>query len=256
MILAAAAQLEITAHHVHHGLRPEADTDAEVARAIAARLGTRFILRRVSVEPGPNLEARARAARYSVLPDGAMTGHTADDQAETVLLRLMRGAGADGLAAMQPGPTHPILALRRAETVALCAEHRIDVALDTTNTDPAHQRNRVRHEVLPALNEIARRDLVPVLVRTADVLRDDAALLDELAAHLDPTDARGLAAAPVPLARRAIRRWLTQDGYPPDAAAVERVLEVARGVNLACEITGGRRVSRSEQLLEISPIQR
>lgn len=256
MVLATAAGLDVTAHHVHHGLRDDADRDVELARAIANRLGARFVEHRVTLEPGPNLEARARAARLRVLPAGALTGHTADDQAETVLLRLVRGSGADGLAAMEPGPTHPILGLRRSETVAVCAEMGLEVAEDATNADPAHQRNRIRHEGLPLLNDIARRDLVPVLVRTADVLRDDAALLDELAAELDPTDARMLAAAPVALARRAIRRWLTLEGYPPDTAAVERVLDVARGARVACEITGGRRISRSGQLLEITPIQR
>lgn len=256
VVLAAAAGLDITAHHVHHGLRDDADIDVERARVIADRFDARFVEHRVHIDPGPNLEARARAARSAVLPAASLTGHTADDQAETVLLRLLRGSGADGLAAMEPGPTHPILGLRRFETVRLCVESGLEVAVDSTNTDPVHQRNRIRHEGLPLLNDIARRDLVPVLVRTADILRDDAALLDELAAALDPTDARGLAAAPVALARRAIRRWLTIEGYPPDTAAVERVLEVARGTHLACEITGGRRISRSGQLLEITSIQR
>ena len=72
--------------------------EADVVRAAAAGLGAGFVSERVVVEPGPNLEARARAARYSVLPAGVLTGHTADDQAETVLLNLMWGAGLDGLA--------------------------------------------------------------------------------------------------------------------------------------------------------------
>ena len=174
--------------------------------------------------PGPNLEARLRRARYDALPDGVLTGHTADDQAETVLLNLLRGAGLDGLSAMSPGPTKPLLALRRHETVGLCDALGLAVATDPTNADPTFRRNRIRHEALPLLADIAQRDPVDVLARTADVLRHDLDLLDELAAEVDPTDARQLAAAHPALASRAVRRWLAADGYPPDSAAVERVL--------------------------------
>jgi tRNA(Ile)-lysidine synthase len=206
----------------------------------------------VDVGPGPNLEARAREARFAVLPPEAMTGHTADDQAETVLLNLLRGSGLDGLAGMRPGPTHPLLAVRRAETVALCAAWELAPVHDPTNDDPRHLRNRVRHELLPALTAASGRDLVPVLARQSDLLRDEAALLDELAAAIDVTDSRALAAAPVALARRALRRWLA-DPYPPDGASVERVLAVARGDAIACEIDGGRRVERHAQRLIVRP---
>ena len=157
--------------------------------------------------PGPNLEARARAARYAVLPAGVLTGHTADDQAETVLLNLVRGAGLDGLAGMAP-EGRPLLALRRHETRALCAALGLDPVADPSNDDPGLRRNRVRHELLPLLDGVADRDVVPVIARQADLARADATALDELAAGLDPADARALAAAPPALARRAVRRWL------------------------------------------------
>lgn len=182
-----------------------------------------------------------------------MTGHTADDQAETVLLRLLRGSGSDGLAAMEPGPRHPILALRRCETEALCAELGVEPVRDDSNRAGEMWRNRVRRELLPLATQIADRDLVPILTRTADLLRDDGAFLDELAAAIDATDARALAAAHPVLARRAVRRWLTEAGYPPDAAGVERVLAVAGGEAVACELAGGRRVERSRQRLRITP---
>jgi tRNA(Ile)-lysidine synthase len=120
------------------------------------------------------------------------------------------------------------------------------------NDDPRFQRSRVRHELLPLLDHIAGRDVAAVLARQADVIRDDDALLENLAQGVDPTDARALVAAPAPLARRALRRWLA-DPYPPDYATVERVLEVARGNALACDIGANRRVRRSQQRLRIEP---
>ena len=248
--LAAEHGLDLTIVHVDHGLRPGSAEEADHVRDLARRFGARFVAERVEVAPGANLEARARHARRAVLPPGAMTGHTADDQAETVVLRLLRGAGLDGMAAMRPGPTKPILALRRAETRALCRDLGLATVDDPTNADPAHLRNRVRAEVLPLLDQVAGRDVGALLARAASLLEDDARLLDELAAAVDPTDAAALAAAPVPLARRAVRRWLAVDGYPPDLAAVERVLAVARGERRATEV-GGRRVVRTSGRLRL-----
>lgn len=250
LVLATSAGLQVTAVHIDHGLRPGSAAEAATVRLAAARTGAEFFARRVHVEPGPNLEARARAARWSALPADAMTGHTADDQAETVLINLLRGAGLDGLAGMVPGHQHPILGLRRAETVALTAACGLQPVHDPSNLDTSLLRNKLRHDLLPLLNEAAHRDLVPVLARQAELLRVDAALLDELAAMIDPTDAKALAAAPLGLARRAVRRWLNE-GHPPDAAAVERVLEVARGAAIACELHGGRTVRRSGQRLRL-----
>jgi tRNA(Ile)-lysidine synthase len=257
LVLARAAGCTVTAVHVDHGLRPGSADEAEVVRVAAVRFGAAFRSETVRVEPGPNLEARARAARYGVLPDGALTGHTADDQAETVLLNLLRGAGLNGLGGMHP-ERRPIRRLRRTETHALCAAVLLDPVRDPSNDDPAFRRNRVRHELLPRLSDVAGRDVVPVLARQADVLRDEALLLDELAAELDPTDAKALARAPVPLARRAVRNWVraAQGGderHPPDGATVERVLAVARGDAIACEVGGGWRVERHRQRLQLVP---
>ena len=98
-----------------------------------------------------------------------------------------------------------------------------------------------------------RSDVVPVLTRQADVLRDDDALLDELARTIDPTDAKALTAAPRVLARRAVRLWLSGD-YPPDVATVDRVLGVAVGNATACDIEGARRIRRSQQRLILEDI--
>lgn len=256
LVLARAAGCRPVAHHVDHGIRPESRDDAHRAAEIAGQLAIEFVLHEVEVELGPNLEARARTARYGVLPPDVATGHTADDQAETLLLRLIRGSGATGLSAIEPGPTHPLLALRRDETMRVCATEGVDPVIDTSNTSQAHWRNRVRHELLPLASDIAQRDVAAILARTADLLRDDDRFLDELAAEIDATDARAIAAAPPVLARRALRRWLTEAGYPPDRASIERVMAVARGEAIACEITGGRRVRRSGQHFDIAPTGR
>ena len=100
---------------------------------------------RVVVAPGPNLEARARSARHGALPAGALTGHTADDRAETVLLNLLRGAGPTGMRGVARDPRRPLLALRRHETQALCEALGLQVVVDPSNHDPAFRRNRVRH---------------------------------------------------------------------------------------------------------------
>lgn len=258
LVLAAAQGCRVTAIHVDHALRPGSAREAEPVASAASRLGARFRAVVAEVAPGPNLEARARAARYAALPLGALTGHTADDQAETVLLNLLRGAGTDGLAGMEPA-RRPLRRLRRAETRQLCEAWGLRPVEDPTNIELGFRRNRLRHELLPLLSEIAERDVVPVLARQAELVRDEVVLLDELAAGLDPTDARALASAPPALARRAVRRWLRSGGpggperHPPDAAAVARVLGVARGEAVACEVTGGWRVSRSAGRLRLAP---
>ncbi len=253
LALASAAGLAVTAIHVDHGLRPSSADEATEAAALAGRLGVPCQVVRAGIALGANLEARARAARQAVLPAGALTGHTADDRAETLLVNLLRGAGLDGLAAMAPAPTRPLLALRRTETRLLCADLGLVPVGDPSNDDPRFVRNRVRHELLPMMDSIAGRDTVPLLVRTAETAADDAALAESLAAAVDPTDARALTAATPAAARRALRRWLMIDGYPPDAASIDRVLAVAAGGRRACELPGGHRVERHRQRLRIVP---
>ncbi len=251
LVLASEAGCSVTAWHVDHGLRPGSAGEAEVVAQAANRWGAAFEARIAQCEPGPNLEARAREARYQVLPEGVLTGHTADDQAETVLLNLMRGAGLDGLAGINPA-RRPLLALRRHETQALCDSLGLEPVQDPSNLDPAHRRNRVRQELLPLLCDIADRDVVPIIARGAGLMGGIRDLLDELAAAIDPTDAKAMAEAPEPLAQMALRRWIqrgTSAEHPPDAAAIERVMAVVRNEIRSTEIGGGWRVTRSSQRL-------
>jgi len=263
LALAVAANLEPIAVHVDHGLRAGSDRDAAVVASVAARLGARVHAERVTVEPGPNLEARARAARYEALErararvgaTAVLVGHTADDQAETVLLNLLRGGALAGLGGMPPRRGYlvrPLLGLRRTDTVELCARLELEPIDDPMNADPAFRRVWLRREVIPALEHGAGRDLVPMLARQADVLRAESDFLDELARAAWPPQpgaddgsapAAPLAAMPLVLARRAVRCWLGPP--PPSFDEVARVLTVARGEARATEIAGGRRVSRS-----------
>ena len=231
LVLAVAAGCRVEAVHVDHGLRPGGAEVAARVAALAGAFGARFRAHAVQVGPGGNLEARARAARYAVLPPDVATGHTADDQAETVLLNQLRGAALAGLAGMRPGPRHPLLGLRRAETRALCDHLGLDVLDDPSNRDPRHLRNRVRHELLPLLAELSGRDPVPLLCRQATHLRAAADQLRALAAELEPSDARALAGAPGALAEVAVREWLRPldpERHPPNSASAPGAAAMAR----------------------------
>ena len=210
--------------------------------------------------PAPNLEARAREARYGALQvareelgaTAILVAHTADDQAETVLLNVLRGSAAAGLAGMPPrrGPiVRPLLRLRRADVRAVAAARGLATVDDPTNADVRWRRAWIRHEVLPMLGRGSERDLVPVLARQAEILRAESELLDELGdglltdAGADAPSTRTLRAAPLPVARRALRRWLGPP--PPSADEIERVLAVVRGECAAAELSGARRIRRS-----------
>ncbi len=253
VVLAAAQGLDVEVVHVDHGLRPDGVAEASFVESLAQRFGCAFRSERVDVADGPDLEERCRQARRAVLGAAALTGHTLDDHAETVLWHLLRGSGLAGVSGIDDA-THPLVALRRADTEALCAAVGIDPLVDPTNRSPRFTRNRLRHEVLPLLADVADRDVVPLLARFADHARRDEAFLETLAAAVDPTDAPALAAAPPPVARRAVRRWLRAadaEQRPPDSAAVERVLAVARNEARATDVGAGRRVERHRQRLRV-----
>jgi tRNA(Ile)-lysidine synthase len=265
LALAVDAGLVPTAVHVDHGLRPGSEREADRVRAIATRLGSDVVTVRASVCHGSNLEARARDARYDALErarvdrgaEVVLVAHTADDQAETVLLNVLRGAAASGLAGMarRNGTiVRPLLSFRRADTRGICDALRLEVLVDPMNDDRAFRRAAIRHDVLPLLGRLAERDLVPVLARQAELLRADSEFLDELAAVAwpghDGARAAALVALPRPLARRAVRQWL--GAPPPSAAEVERVLAVAAGDARATELAGGRSVRRSAGLLAVT----
>jgi tRNA(Ile)-lysidine synthase len=162
---------DVVAHGVDHGLRPEAHDELAIAAELAAKLEVPFSVTRVEVAAGGNLQARARAARWAALEVAASsagavliaTGHTADDRAETVLIRLLRGAGPRGLAVLGPRSTpeerparlRPLIAARRSDVLVHLARHAIRFAEDPSNRDLRFVRSRVRHEILPALEALS-----------------------------------------------------------------------------------------------------
>jgi tRNA(Ile)-lysidine synthase len=249
----------VAAIYVDHGLRATSSDDAATVRKYAEQLGVGFECRTIELVPGPNLEARARVARYEALPLDVCTGHTANDLAETMVANLIRGSGLDGLSPMMRShrPFRPLLALQRADTLAVCAHMKWEPIHDSMNNDARFLRVRIRHEVMPLLDNVADRDVVGVLARSAHVIAADVAILDELAAALDPSDAKALRTAPEPLARRALRMWFVKhgvdpDGHPPTLAAIDRAMAVVRGEVTACELGFGWRFSRSHQRLTLS----
>lgn len=183
--------------HLHHHIRGAAsDADAAFCRDLAARLGVPTVIGDADVpaiarEAGVSLEVAGRNARQRFYEEARVTlhascvavAHTRDDQAETVLLRLARGAGTTGLSGMAPHRDHlvrPLLETPRAELRAFLGEKGESWREDGTNADCAIPRNRIRHYVLPQLRELnAQADAA--LARAADILRTDAAFLDGLA---------------------------------------------------------------------------
>lgn len=234
---ARAGTRSITAVIIDHGLQAgSARTAAEVHEQLTDH-GVDAVVVPVEVGSAGGPEAAARDARYTALSMAAadrgagtvLLGHTLDDQAETVLLGLARGSGVRSLAGMPPGRgifVRPLLGLRRSVTVAACAELGLRPWTDPHNADPAYARVRVRGRVLPVLERELGPGVAEALARTADLARDDADLLDELAATAYPgmlaeggLDCAALAALAPALRRRVLRRYLGEHGAREVTAA-------------------------------------
>ena len=189
------------AAHLNHQLRgADADTDEQFCRDLAAALGLalevgRVDVRALAIEQGRSVEDAARIARYAFLERAAdglraavvAVGHSRDDQAETFLLRLIRGSGPRGLAAILPRAgrvVRPLLDVRRVELRAYVAERGIRYRDDATNADVGIPRNRVRHELIPYLQREFSPGIVDVLAREAAIARDDEGRLQAEAIDL------------------------------------------------------------------------
>ena len=289
LLKASRLAVSLTVAHLDHGLRSTSAADARWVENLAASLGYEVELERVSVKERAawgkdNLEQAARRARYHFLERAAssrmaqllLTAHTLDDQAETVLLRLMRGSGAEGLGGIEPvrllaAESNLLLArpllnwARRADTEGYSRTRAVEFRSDEMNEDESFARVRVRKHLIPLMQSFNARS-VEALARTAQLLREDARVLDGLAMTLlEEASAGGeakacglrvevLANAPTSLRRRALRGWLAlrrgslRRLEMVHLLSVERLLAGERGGRVV-ELPGGSHVSRRKGLL-------
>lgn len=257
--------------HVHHGLRASADRDEAFCRDLAASRSLSVYVERVDVRARArrerlSLEDAGRRVRMEALAraadafgsDRIAVGHTRDDQAETVLLKLLRGAGTRGLAAIHPRMgriVRPLLDVGREELRHWVLSRGLTCVEDETNADLRFRRNAVRHRVLPVLREQFGPAVTEALARQADAAREDEAVLSSLAEPLvarlvrtdEPdivVDSAGLADQPVALQRRVALEALRLAGVPePGFDHVVALLALGRGETGSFHLPGGVRAS-------------
>mgnify|MGYP001231051995 CR=1 FL=1 len=272
--------LRVVGATVDHGLQSGSQEQAERVLAQMARIGVDETVRsrvRVEVGTGQGPEAAAREARYAVLEQMAthltasvvLLGHTLDDQAETVLLGLARGSGGRSLAGMRRSYdvfARPLLDVRRSQTLAACRAEGIEVWHDPHNDDPGYARVRVRQAVLPVLEAQLGPGISEALARTADSLREDTELLDDLSdtAWDQLQGVLGVAALgelPAALRRRVLRRAILAAGAPGAEVTRDHVLSVEalvtawRGQKWV-DLPGHLRAVRRDATLEVVPAPR
>ncbi|MGC4959281.1 tRNA lysidine(34) synthetase TilS [Actinomadura citrea] len=272
---------------IDHGLQSGSDkrADAVVRTMVALGLDPAGSVA-VTVDGPGGPENAARDARYTALDDAALRlgatavllGHTQDDQAETVLLRLARGSGARSLAGMPARfrrsdvlYLRPLLELDRATTRRACKAMGLDAWDDPHNIDPAYARVRVRHEALPVLERTLGPGVAEALARTARMLRDDADALDEMAARAysdletseDGADVavrlEGLEGLPRAVRTRVLRTAAVRAGSPPGTLAAVHIDAVDRLVTAwhgqrHVDLPGGLRAVRRSGKLLFGPV--
>jgi tRNA(Ile)-lysidine synthase len=247
---------------VRHGLDGSPALE-RAAGALGARLGLGVTYVDAPVDVGPSLESRARAARWGAIADAVdrdetvVTGHTLDDQAETVVMNLMRGSGSAGIAGMlrsRPGVVRPLLGFFRADIRSLAEELSLPFVDDPANDDERFLRNRVRLKLLPDLEENYAPGVRGTLARTGALAAADDHLIEGLTDDIPVVgNARtvsipiaALVTAPRPVAARSVRRALRRllDPYAGSEADIEAVLAIAAGRSESATISGSLTVSR------------
>jgi tRNA(Ile)-lysidine synthase len=213
---------------VDHGLQPGSDVQAKAVADLGYELGFDPVeILQVAVRRHGGPEAAARTARYGALDRVAealdmdvLLGHTLDDQAETVLLGLGRGSGPRSIAGMRPVEgrhRRPFLGVRRSTTAAACRALGLEPWDDPHNADPSYQRARVRHEILPLLEQVLQGGVAEALARTAALVRDDLDALDEIAAQrvAPELSVSDLETLPRAIRSRVLRAWALRHGTAP-----------------------------------------
>jgi tRNA(Ile)-lysidine synthase len=254
---------QVTALHVNYGLRDDSDADEAHCAALCERLGVGLEIERPRRPEGPgNLQAWARDTRYAaaarLAEDGdalIATGHTADDQVETILYRLASSPSRRALLGMRPRDgklVRPLLGFTREQTTAFCEERGLVWRDDPTNADAAYARNRIRHGLARALAEVHPAAAQNVL-RTAELLRDEAEVLDALvAAELNGSNGSPrntielsrLAELPPALRRLVVQQLADRAAGRPVAGAArhaEKVTELRRTGTAMLDLGGGVR---------------
>jgi tRNA(Ile)-lysidine synthase len=273
--LAPSWRLSITVVHFNYGLREgESDADESFVRTWCDERRIPLIVQRPVLPKRrgtSSLQAAAREVRYAAMQqvaydigaDRIVVGHTANDQAETMLMWMLRGAGLSGLAGMpyvrQRIIVRPLLASTREDVLTYLQQKGLSYRCDSSNEKPLYHRNRIRKEIMPALTRL-RPAAVRVLQRQADVLRDDEAYLEQMAGGLVPSlvrddeeghqrfDREGIAAIPVALQRRLIRMVLRKCDEQKRAPSL-RVVETVRHFLLKGR-PGARLTMRSGLLIQ------
>jgi tRNA(Ile)-lysidine synthase len=283
-------RIRLAVFHFDHRLRPDSARDAAYVRAQARRLGLPFLFREATGRPGrgQSVEAWARLARYGALTeaaaeagaDRAALGHTLDDQAETVLLGLVRGGGIEAMSGMAPlaklpplglMAVRPLLGTTRGEVETFCRALHLRPRLDPTNRDPRFLRNRLRLEVLPVIEERLDRNIKGTLARTAEHVRADSAFLESLASEAARKviavrddeirlDAGALATLPVPTGARVVRQAIRlaaaaggEWGPDPGTAHVRGVLDLATGrPGRRLDLPGGLLAARTREYIRVA----
>ena len=250
---------------IDHGLHDRSAAQAARVASLGFELGfdpVQVLPVVVGRQGGP--EAAARSARYDALrtlDTDVLLGHTLDDQAETVLLGLGRGSGPRSIAGMSEIDgrwLRPLLGVRRATTRAACAALGLVPWEDPANDDDRYQRVRLRHEVLPLLEDVLQGGVAEALARTASLVQADLTALDELAAAHTPLGAglevKLVAELPEALLIRVLRAWVSGAGGPALTSERTRALAALvtdwRGQD-RIELTGGYAVRRRSGTLEI-----
>ncbi len=280
--VAPAWHVTVLAGHVNHGLRgAESDADAEFVQEICGRLGVACAVERAPLKGAASLQERARERRYAALEhiaDGLgatkiALGHTADDQAETLLMWMLRGAGMGGLAGIPPVRDRrfirPLLDAQRADVLSYLQARGLPFRTDSTNAKPVYLRNRIRRDLLPVLRQF-NPGIVGVLERQAEILREEHLYLNRLAeeelARVSRTgsdqtrtlDREAVLALPVALQRRVVQaamRAAATSVKNPGFAAVEAVRHrVVCGRSGTAIVTGGVRVEREYGHIRFRPV--
>jgi len=270
--LAPMLKIDVGAAHFNHHLRgEESERDQACAQQVATTLGVRCVVgSAVDLCGQPNLEARAREQRYAFLAKVAeaegcakiATGHTMDDQAETLLMRLLRGTGWDGMACIQPVRdgriVRPLIDCSRSQVMRFLTARQLPFCEDSSNRDMHMLRNRMRYEVLPLLRAI-NPNVVHTLASTAEILSGEAALLEAQARCLLPASTLALPltailAAPPALRGRVVRTWLRArrgDLRRVTTAHIRAVVDLALGERPGARVSlpGGERVVREYEQL-------